>query len=599
MPRTYKRKLGTRNYRNYSAESVEAALKKVVDEDWSLRRAAAYHKIPFATLNNKFHGRHINKNGGQSVFSEMEERSFINAAGVCGEWGFPLTLTDLRHLAKNYLDKQGRNVAKFKENVPGIDWAYSLLQRHKDELSQKVAANIKRARANVSRETVINYFDNLLETLKDIPACRIFNYDETNLQDDPGKKQMLFRRGTKYPERICNFTKSSISLMMCGSASGVLLPPYVIYKAEKMWAQWTEHGPKGDPCCSDRCCAAGSRYNRTQHGWIDGQSFTDWFMTCFLPHAKRLPGRKVLLGDNLSSHFTESVIQQCKENDISFVCLPKNATHLTQPLDVGFFRPFKLAWRSVLYEWKKVHPHHSSVDKKDFPHLLCSTLNRMNTTTQDAIKKDLVSSFKATGIVPFDPEQVLRKIPGGDNQPENAVNNILVNYLQQQRFTAEPSRRNIKRQKLTVEPGKSVTAVSSDSEEEINDTQTNDNSDNESIEDLRGEVEAETEYYTPDKNQLENGNFVLVKIFGGNRKKTQYRYVGIVQKVTEEQGNGIELQGLKAVGQERKMFAVVQGDEFLADLSDILAILPHPKSSDIDGKIMYLFEKPIDVYEIK
>lgn len=29
-------------------------------------------------------------------------------------------------------------------------------------------------------------------------------------------------------------------------------------------------------------------------------TFRDWFVSSFLPHEKRLPGRKVLIGDNLS-----------------------------------------------------------------------------------------------------------------------------------------------------------------------------------------------------------------------------------------------------------------------------------------------------------
>nr|CAI5850751.1 unnamed protein product [Callosobruchus analis] len=159
---------------------------------------------------------------------------------------------------------------------------------------------------------------------------------------------MLFRRGIKYPERVCDFTKTSTSIMMCGSASGVLLPPYIIYKTEKMWQQWTELGPKGEPCYNDRCWGLSARYNRTHHGWIDAKTFTDWFEMTFLPHAKRLPGRKVPLGDNLSSRFTNRVIKQCQENDIGFICLPKDSTLLTQPLDVGFFRPLKTTWRSML-----------------------------------------------------------------------------------------------------------------------------------------------------------------------------------------------------------------------------------------------------------
>lgn len=65
--------LGARKYKDYSIECIEAALKKVIDDDRRLRRAAAYYKIPYGTLNNKYHdGRRINKNGGQKVFSDNE-----------------------------------------------------------------------------------------------------------------------------------------------------------------------------------------------------------------------------------------------------------------------------------------------------------------------------------------------------------------------------------------------------------------------------------------------------------------------------------------------------------------------------------------------
>lgn len=598
MVRCYKKKLGSRNYKNYSQENVENALEKVVDQGWSLRKACKEFKIPFGTLYNRFHGQRVGKNGGQPVFSKNEELSFIKAISTCGEWGFPLTLLDVRQLAKSYLDSQGRAVDKFNNNMPGRDWAYSLLRRYKNEVSHKLAANIKRSRADVSRQVIEDYFQNLTTTLEGVPPSHIFNYDETNLQDDPGQKKMLFRRGTKYPERICNFTKSATSIMMCGSASGVLLPPYIIYKSEKMWLQWTEKGPKGPPCCDERCCAAGSRYNRTHHGWMDAQTFGDWFVSTFLPHAKRLEGRKVLLGDNLSSHFTNDVLRLCAENNISFVCLPRNSTHITQPLDVGFFRPFKIAWRAVLTRWKAANKLSTSIDKKDFPHLLNATLLEMeNKIVGGAIKKNLIASFKATGIAPLDPNSVLRKIPSenADDAANQAVNNVLVEYLQQQRFSTTPTRRNIKRQKLVVEPGKSVTAPTeddSDSNSSAPEPLTNDNSDNEPMEDVQEEVE----YFAPKDNEIMKGKFLLVKVLGGSRKKTIYRYVAIVQDVTDE--GEIEVLGMKSLDDQRRIFKAVENDEFSIEFPDIIALLPNPELKDFNGQEAYFFNQVVDVNEM-
>jgi len=73
----------------------------------------------------------------------------------------------------------------------------------------------------------------------------IWNYDETNLTDDPENKRIITKRGAKYPERVINSTKTATSFMFCGNAEGKVLAPYVVYKAESMWTTWTENGPPG------------------------------------------------------------------------------------------------------------------------------------------------------------------------------------------------------------------------------------------------------------------------------------------------------------------------------------------------------------------
>jgi len=75
-----------------------------------------------------------------------------------------------------------------------------------------------------------------------------------------------------------------------------------------------------------------------------------------------------MIGDNLSSHISQKVIQCCQDNNISFVLLPPNSTHLTQPLDVAYFRPLKIKWRQVLNSWKEKNK--GNVPKTHFPRLV-------------------------------------------------------------------------------------------------------------------------------------------------------------------------------------------------------------------------------------
>ena len=121
----------------------------------------------------------------------------------------------------------------------------SFIERHRYEIARRTCQNIKRSCAGVNAEQIKQYFNHLEQTLKDgdqqVPPQNIFNYDETNLNDDPGVEKCIFKRGVKYAERIKDSSKSSISVMFCGSASGAMTPCYVVYTLQNTYGQ---HGRK-------------------------------------------------------------------------------------------------------------------------------------------------------------------------------------------------------------------------------------------------------------------------------------------------------------------------------------------------------------------
>lgn len=92
------------------------------------------------------------------MFTHAEEKALLKAAATCGAWGFSLTSLDLRMIAEAYLDKQGKTIEKLQDNLPGPGWVQGVIKRHNDEFSQRVAANIKRVRAQMSREPLSEYF---------------------------------------------------------------------------------------------------------------------------------------------------------------------------------------------------------------------------------------------------------------------------------------------------------------------------------------------------------------------------------------------------------------------------------------------------------
>ena len=242
----------------------------------------------------------------------------------------------------------------------------TFLARHKEHLTFRMCRNIKTSRVEKHVDEITDFFEHYKQSVgvdssrvSKLPAPHLFNYDKTNLAHDPGAKKCIFKRGVKYPDRVINSLKPPTSFMFCGSASGVMLPCYVVYKSKCLWNTWMEGGPPN------------TRHNRTNtcSGWFDSVCFEDWFETCFIKHTRHLTGRKMLIGDNLSSHFNKRVVELAEEHDVTFFRLPSNATHLLQPLDVAFFHPMKIQWRKLLETWKTCN-RTKCVTKNAFPRLL-------------------------------------------------------------------------------------------------------------------------------------------------------------------------------------------------------------------------------------
>lgn len=551
---------------------MEEALQEVVAGTLSIRAAATKYNIAYGTLYNKYKGKHINKVGGQTIFSKHEELIILESAAKCADWGFPLTLTDIRMFAKSYLDKKGRNVKKFNNNLPGKDWAFTLLNRHNNLYGQRLATNIKQSRASVSKETLLKYFTNLENVLKDVPPENIFNYDESNVSDDPGKKYSVYRRGVKYPEKVCNHSKSATSIMICGSANGTMLPPYIIYKSIYLYDTWKENGPVGKPCCEQPCCSRGARFNRTISGWIDAVTFRDWFISTFLPHAKRLQGQKVLIGDNLSSHFDEDILKMCRENEIDFVCLVPNSTHICQPLDVGFFRPMKTAWRYVLTEWKSQNLKISAIPKDRFPSLLRKCLERMdvvkvNVNKQNehlpgnkevsSIKRNLINSFYATGIYPINKNEVLKKLPQEENINDirNEMENSLTDFLRERRYGNNENGSARKKKRLRIEPGASLSTLPSDNFQDIPDAE-----ETECSPDNIEEEEDEESHSVPEPGELSVNDFILVEFnYNNHCKKTTLK--SFVAQILEIKKKGCIIKCMRHYLQKNDTFVFPQAND--------------------------------------
>lgn len=172
-------------------------------------------------------------------------------------------------------------------------------------------------------------------------------FRKTNLADDPGRVKIICKRGCKYPERNLNSSKSANSIMVCASASGNLLP-YVTY----MYNTWTIGGP---PKC---------RFNRSE------------------------------------SSLKIDSLKMLTENNSEMVLLSSNSTHLAQPLDLSFFRPFKVSWRKILIDYRtRPARKESGIPKDIFPRLL----EKLMQSIEEKQLENTQPGFLKCEIYPFNP----------------------------------------------------------------------------------------------------------------------------------------------------------------------------------------------------
>lgn len=81
------------------------------------------------------------------------------------------------------------------------------------------------------------------------------------------------------------------------------------------------------------------------------------------------------------------------------IALYPNATHILQPLDVGFFRPLKASWKKTVHRWK-LDTQGARLSKHHFAGELKKAIDAINS------REILQSAFKACGLHPLNPDMI-------------------------------------------------------------------------------------------------------------------------------------------------------------------------------------------------
>lgn len=393
--------MATRGYAKYTPAQLEEALSKIQSGQMSLREAARNYPISVGTLSNKLKGKHLGSVGRPKALTDDEEAELVATLRFLADIGFGISKSQFCALVQEIVDVSGRGSA-FKNGMPTKGFVERFMSRH-PELSMRKAINLPRNRAEAITEDVIRGFfvntyaksllesgigveiDGKLTVIK--PHC-LWNCDETCLRMDPDLARIIASKGKKAVHIVTHSNlRINYTIMGCGNAAGMVLPPHLVFKGERMGSSWATGGYPG------------ASYVMSSSGWMEKPLFIDWIEKVFIPAAKKVdPGVHLLVFDGHSSHVSFNVVNLARKNHIHLVLLPPHTTSVLQPFDVGVFAPLKKVWPIILQEFN-LKEKRINVEKKHMAPLV-------KTLWERALKMEhMVGGFRKSGLCPFDPEQ--------------------------------------------------------------------------------------------------------------------------------------------------------------------------------------------------
>jgi len=342
--------------------------------------------------------------------THAEEKELVRWITLLTISGYPPRYELLRQLAEIIRERRVKNPDSNQVQVTvydkiGDQWILRFLRRH-PELESVRPRSIDAVRVkDTSPERLKRWFDDLGKVLTEfnIKPENIYNMDESGFAI--GEKEAgrcIINANIRQQFQAKPGRQEWVSVVECICADGSIVPPLVIFKAEKLSTQWIPASIHGN-----------WRFNCNSKGWTSNKHGLDWLTRCFDPETrdKACGEYRLLICDGHDSHITAEWIAHCIDNKILLMILPPHSSHLTQPLDVGVFGALKKHMAAELYPL--IRTGIARIQKVEW-------LTAFVGAHEKALgAKNILSGFRGAGIHPFLPTKVLRRVTSTSPQPQS------------------------------------------------------------------------------------------------------------------------------------------------------------------------------------
>jgi hypothetical protein len=197
-------------------------------------------------------------------------------------------------------------------------------------------------KCNLGRTTSFNevqvnrFFYNLRAVFEkhNFPPNRIFNLDESGISTVPNKlPKVTAEKGKRVVGKVVSADRGRlVTFVCCFSASGVYVPPAMIFPRKRMCNELYSEAP------------IGTLHMISDTGYTNTDLLVQW-LHHFQNNVKEAETGPVLLVlDNHISHCSLEAVIFCRENHVTLLSIPPHGSDKIQHLDCGIFGPLKSAY---------------------------------------------------------------------------------------------------------------------------------------------------------------------------------------------------------------------------------------------------------------
>ena len=141
----------------------------------------------------------------------------------------------------------------------------------------------------------------------------------------------------------------------------------------------------------------------SDNSWTTNELGLAWLQH-FIQHteARTVGSHRLLVLDGHESHKSLAFQDLCEESNIITLCMPPHSLHILQLLNIGCFAPLKQAYKKEVRGLVDSYIYY--INKKAFLAAFKLIFNKAFS------KKNILSSFRATGLVLHNLDEVLSRL---------------------------------------------------------------------------------------------------------------------------------------------------------------------------------------------